>query len=849
VLQQLLDESLDAATFRAVEAHVETCDHCQECLARLTNQAAWSWLLAAPAPTLSRGTARGEATAKHVVTIPGFEILGELGQGGHGVVYKARQTSLNRLVALKVARQGVHATAEERVRLGREARAVAQLCHPHIVQVHAVEEHEGVPFLVMEFVEGGSLAALLDGTPWPARRAAELVQTLARAIHAAHERGIVHRDLKPANVLLQADSTAEDAESAEKKMALSSSASSASSAVKLLPKITDFGIARQPDAQSSQTPSQAILGTPSYMAPEQASGQSRHVGGSADVYALGAILYELLTGRPPFKAETHFETLLQVRQQEPVPPRRLVPKLPGDLETICLKCLRKEPASRYATARELAEDLNRHLRGEPIQARPTGPAERLYRWCRRNPVVAGLVVGLFVVLASGLTGVTYLWRLAEQRSTTARQEKEEADRQRQTVERIIGRHSQAFDDFLQKAISNKRLQEPGLEPLRKALTHLVLGDYTALAQEQTDNPDLQRRLALATFRAAQVSRLGGDHAEALRLGESAAGHFEKFVQDRPDSLEDLRYLAWIYSDTGLTLEKLNRPEEAFQAEKKALAVRERMVEINPAYPRGQRYLAWSYTNLGAGLASEERYDEARDYFQRALAKWPEACRAEPADTWLRMQWAMTCQHLGDVEHLTNHPALALRLFKESHDLYVPLAEKAPQDHAVQERLAESHVRLGRGYRGVGENDKAQRAYEQAALLQEKLRQAYPDAGDRYIRLLSETLSEKAALERALGQPGQAAATTLKRRALWPANPGELYQVACDLALCIPLVAREKEDERRRCAELAMETLQQAIRHGFQDWQRLDEDRGWEPLRARPDFQALRKAKTTNPPRR
>jgi WD40 repeat protein len=337
-------------------------------------------------PTLHRGP----AAAPVALSPPGYELLDELGRGGMGVVYKARHIALNRLVALKMILAGGHASDEELVRFHAEAEAVARLQHPNVVQIHEVGEHDGRPFFSLEFVDGGNLARQLDGKPQPARRAAELIQALARAMHAAHQRGIVHRDLKPANILLTADGT---------------------------PKITDFGLAKQLDSQKGLTQSGAILGTPSYMAPEQADGKRRDVGPATDVYALGAILYEMLTGRPPFLAETPLDTLVQVVGREPVPPSQLQAKVPRDLETICLKCLQKEPRKRYASAEELADDLGRFLTGEPIRARPVGAVERLGRWCRRNPVVAGLILtAVFLLLAgTGMSSFFAVLATAEKR--------------------------------------------------------------------------------------------------------------------------------------------------------------------------------------------------------------------------------------------------------------------------------------------------------------------------------------------------------------------------------------------------------------------------------------------------
>jgi hypothetical protein len=318
--------------------------------------------------------------------VPGYELLAELGRGGMGVVYQARQVSLNRLVALKMILAGGYAGEHELARFRTEAEAVARLQHPHIVQIHEVGEVASgggdapvkLPFFSLEYCPGGSLAGKLPGTPLPPREAAPLAAALARAMAAAHQKGIIHRDLKPANVLLAEDGT---------------------------PKITDFGLAKKLE-EAGHTGTGDVLGTPSYMAPEQAGGRAREVGPQADVYALGAILYELLTGRPPFKAATAMDTLLQVLSDEPVPVRRLQPKVPVDLETITLKCLQKEPAKRYGSAAALADDLRRFLAGEPIVARPVGMAERLVKWMRRRPALAALVA-VSVLAALGLSAVWF----------------------------------------------------------------------------------------------------------------------------------------------------------------------------------------------------------------------------------------------------------------------------------------------------------------------------------------------------------------------------------------------------------------------------------------------------------
>jgi formylglycine-generating enzyme required for sulfatase activity len=342
------------------------------------------------------------------VSIPGYVIEGVLGHGGMGVVYKARHLVLKRTVALKMVLAGGHAGPRALARFRTEAEAVARLQHPNIVQIHEVGAADGHPYCALEFVAGGNLAGKLAGKPLPARAAAELVQTLARAMQLAHSRNVVHRDLKPANILLADDGT---------------------------PKITDFGLARQLDSDSGQTQTGAVVGTPSYMAPEQASGGSHEAGPAADVYALGAILYTCLTGRPPFKGKTVVETLDQVRTQEPVPPSRLQASVPLDLETVCLKCLHKEPEKRYASAAELADDLVRYLGGEPIQARPVGAVERFLKWVKRNPVVTGAAAAVVLALAVGTTVSYVKYRDAEEQRAIAENRRTDAEEQQKEAEK------------------------------------------------------------------------------------------------------------------------------------------------------------------------------------------------------------------------------------------------------------------------------------------------------------------------------------------------------------------------------------------------------------------------------
>jgi serine/threonine protein kinase len=443
-LASLLAEALSTAERDTLSHHVEGCATCQEQLARLAEtidsepwpragppveaspaeeetmrrlkrRPSWSALSdpmhaarfadhARLALTRTTGAADCERP-----TVPGYEILGELGRGGMGVVYQARQLGLDRTVALKMLLTGVHTAAKDLARFRAEAAVIARLQHPNIVQIYDVGEAAGRPYFVLEYVAGGSLAQQLQGTPQPARAAAQLVEALAQAVHAAHTIGVIHRDLKPANILLEWSATKHESWKAFPRIA-----ERPLTPPFVNPKITDFGVAKSAggDAQTPDlhgpTVTGELLGTPNYMAPEQAMVPRQPVGPAADVYALGAILYELLTGRPPFTGETPLATVVQVLHNEPVSVTSLQPNVPRDLETICHKCLRKDPRKRYGSAQELAQDIARFLRDEPIRARPITPVERLWRWVRRRPVPAGLIAAGLLAPVVAMTALSLL---------------------------------------------------------------------------------------------------------------------------------------------------------------------------------------------------------------------------------------------------------------------------------------------------------------------------------------------------------------------------------------------------------------------------------------------------------
>ena len=378
-------------------------------------------------PTLlhsTEPTIKGRPSRRRVGYFGDYELLREIARGGMGVVYKARQVNLDRIVALKMILAGQLASEEDVRRFYQEAEAAANLEHPGIVPIFEVGEREGQHFFSMGYVGGPSLAELIANGPLPPKPAAEIVKLIAEAIAYAHERGVIHRDLKPANILMARGQVRGD-QSKSQTVLVPTPEGRSETADYFQPKVTDFGLAKKSEGGSELTGTGQILGTPSYMPPEQASGQTQHIGPLADVYSLGAILYCLLTGRPPFQSDNVMDTLLQVLEQEPVSPRDINPRVPKDLETICLKCLQKDRRKRYSSAHALAEELGRHLRGEPILARPVSKMEYAWRWCRRNPVVASLT-SLIALLLVG--GTIVAWSLAIQAERHAKQSEQNAER-------------------------------------------------------------------------------------------------------------------------------------------------------------------------------------------------------------------------------------------------------------------------------------------------------------------------------------------------------------------------------------------------------------------------------------
>jgi tetratricopeptide (TPR) repeat protein/tRNA A-37 threonylcarbamoyl transferase component Bud32 len=590
--------------------------------------------------------------------ISGYEMLGVLGQGGMGIVYRARQTGLQREVALKMIRDASLVGRAELDRFQTEAQALASLQHPHIVQVYEVGQVGKLPYFSLEFVSGGCLADRMGHNPQEPRWAATMMETLARAMGAAHEKHIIHRDLKPANVLLTKDGT---------------------------PKITDFGLAKRVDkGASSRTESGALLGTPSYMAPEQARGEVEALGPPADIYALGAILYEMLTGRPPFLGTTPLETVMMVAHEEPIPPTRLNLKTPRDLETICLKAMAKEAGRRYPTAGELADDLRHWLNGEPIQARPVSRLEKAVKWARRRPSAAAALALSGVTAATLIAGTLFY---LDQRANAAESEANRlrvAEQRRQEAEALLApieadirarRYAEA-ESRTEQALDRVR-DQPGAEALRTQLDEQLasarkgkdltvrLRDFRALAQEAT-YWQTQNTGADPATNTARASKLAEEALGKFDLGRSAPrvqptlakGYFtDEETQEIRDACREL-WLVLIWAD-GYPLPNLTGSENR-QRREAALDLLQRLQDERPgrSYYLLMRDMLLSLKRVDAATKIEAKMPaapvDASDWFaeginrylarefEAAIEDFEEVLRRQPAHFWAHYRLAL-CQ--------------------------------------------------------------------------------------------------------------------------------------------------------------------------------------------------------------
>ncbi len=685
-------------------------------------------------------------------TIPGYEILGELGRGGMGVVYKARQARLDRTVALKMILAG--ARADDVVRFRREALAVARARHPNIVQIHEVGEHEGKPFCALEFVAGGTLHEAIHRAPPAARETARVLEAVARAVHHAHACGIVHRDLKPANVLMAEDGT---------------------------PKVSDFGLAKELNDDVGQTHTGAIMGTPSYMAPEQAQGRTSEVGPPADIYALGGILYDMLTGRPPFRGETAVDTLHQVVTEDPVLPSRLRPNCPRDLETICLKCLQKEAPKRYATAQALAEDLRRYLDGEPIQARRVGLPERAAKWTRRRPAAAALLVVAAVTSLALPAAAVWFAHHERQRAHQADLLRADADRQRGRAEENFQGARAAVEEMLTHVAEGTLARVPHMEAVRRELLEKALRFYEDFAAKDA-GPDavVRRDRALASVRAGDVRKLLGDREAAERAYRVGLALLLDLAADGDDA-QGLHDQATARNNLGNLLGETGRADEAEAEYGRAVELRRRLLECRPGDAAERKELGSTLNNLGTLRHGQNRFVSAEEAYRDALALLDALTAEAPgAGDGVRLA-ARVRNNLGRLLQETGRRADAEAAFCRARDDLRPLTagDADPED---RRELATSLHALG-DLRRDNDSATSEKAYDEAIALRAALASDFP-AVPAYVRELATTHHGRALLLQAAGRrddadadSGRALALKEKLAADYPGVPASQRDLA------------------------------------------------------------------------
>jgi serine/threonine-protein kinase len=834
--------------------------------------------------TARSGAAAPAADTMTGVSVGGYDLLERLGQGAMGVVYKARQPGLKRLVALKMISAGACATEEERARFRAEAEAAAALRHPNIVQIYEIGEHNGLPFISLELVTGGNLARKIADTPQPARYAAEVVLALAGAMQHAHNEKIIHRDLKPGNVLLAEDGT---------------------------PKIADFGLAKSLEGSSVQTQTGAIVGTPSYMAPEQAEGKTKEIGPAADIYALGAVLYDLVTGRPPFRGTSLWDTVAQVKVNEPVPPGRLQPGLPADLETICLKCLRKEAARRYATANELAEDLSRFLAGEAIRGRPVSAAERLWRWCRRNPVPAALTAAAVLLLVLwGLTATVLAWRISAETEEKDRQWRRAEDNARaaKESEKTALENEQKARRSEEKAVKNAEfanknfhyastLLQNNVYNIRKMVERLnaklqpkpgqSLGpEATALRQEllevARDTITVMARdfakAGLSQFDQVLVHQSMGDLLLQLGEVEQAREQYQlgttlmqKFAQERPGDSKVQGNLALMFSKLGeATL--LARGDAAAAAELfgEAFAAHEvvwKALPEKPTTPQDQQEAAHQYARRksyygqlagAAGLMWGPA--GSRRALQGPLAFWEERARAKPKDLEARSYLAQTNSLLGDACSWSGDWEAARRHHEAAVALCEALIADFPKDYTLPADLCFICTSFGDAYARVGRPEKAHALHTMHLADAEKslareprslwvkmvLARCYERLGEvdkalplreELARLAVNDMSHQSALCVALARVGKLGAARDRAEALLKRAPKH-PEVVIETARCFALGAAASRPVRAQFQARAVALLGQAVGQGYRNVLALEQDGDWQAIRGTAGFADL-----------
>jgi tetratricopeptide (TPR) repeat protein/tRNA A-37 threonylcarbamoyl transferase component Bud32 len=654
-----------------------------------------------------------------------YELLDVVGLGAFGVVYRARDTELQRTVAIKMARPGSLAAPVEADRFLREARSVAQLQHPHIITLYDVARYNGSCFLVYEFVQAITLAERLAAGPLTILQIAELIALTAEALDYAHRQGVVHRDIKPSNILI--DDTGR-------------------------PHLMDFGLARRQTAESKLTREGELIGTPAYMSPEQARGEACRVDGRSDVYSLGVVLYELLTGVIPFRGHPR-RVLAQILEEDPYPPRRLNKDIPRDLQTICLEAMAKEPAGRYSTAAGLADDLRRFLSGQPVRARPLGPAARLWRSARRKPLPAGLAATLAAVTFLGLAAVAWEWRQARREHRQSMAHLAEAERQRLYAEKIHQKTCVAISEFIRLPFNRLLAKTPGLEPAQVELTEKALKSYEDLLEQGDKDPSLRVDVAKARLHIARLYVASRPHRrKALAAATTALHLWQRLARENPTSADFQRHEAIAYATLG---QIQMYTDESAAAESFQKACTRYLGSRPPRDPEIRLELALCFYHLGLLHRRRRRYAEALAVHEKAYATVEPLTRDMPRNCAVHEAWASILSGLAKSQEEAGRPAEAERTYQRSAAAWKQLSEQYPLLDDYRGSLSACYHCLANVYIDHGQIEEAIRFYREALPLREQLARASPHNSKRHSDLggtwykLGEVLEKKNDLGAAL----------------------------------------------------------------------------------------------------